>query len=1417
MEPSLPGPVVPETIELYSGSGDPEWLSIWKNARSTAANGDLAGAVREYHRLINRKPNINEISWELARIRVAQGEFELAVDLLEDLPAKYQQRPEVLIVKAQAREEMGHRGRAVKLYKRALEVEEGSRHALSGLVRCLLAEEDNKNALPYLEELYEQNKGDREVAEILAELYFDQGSYEKVLSVLAPLVKKDQVSSKELRLAAKSEAFLDSREEAFNYWKKLVDLVEQDREAHRWLAGYYEEKKNWQATLTHLHALRDLTPEDRKISLRIARCYIRLDKFEKGLKYVSRFLDHRPYNKEALRLLVNINASLGREEKTLEALDRYFAAEPKPSPEKLKQAARLYDARGRYEEAIPLYKKLIKNNPNDTKLLRNLADDLLAIGEDEGALHILNQLAAISPDREVYQAMADLLEKLGRREELILVLERLHVKDPSDPETVLKLIALYLEKNERERANVLYTEIADRPLASPDLLRMRGNAALAFGLQEHALQDYSRFLEIRYDREICYTCISIAGRLGLVSDLKRYTVLYLDKSVGLEAADQQSVEEYLLKDEVFRKVGATVYLGLARSWRNAFLLETAGTMYEFITEKPGASGKIRFQAYCGLAELYRQEGRIYKTEEAYRMAMAVSGEKYQVMGRLVETYIELGNFERAETWLSLMDFVDERKVSNDVFRRFPDYKPLSRPGSAQLPYFAGQEVTGQWYSSFLGVRLSIARGSFRDAVARGEAMAEKMLRTNGGESLQEVKERENPDLQPLYSLKELLVVAHANLDNFEKAEQLIDELAKAGRPSLLLNILKLIIIQDQAGDNEEIFNSLLAEAEKDLGLMENLHDILLSLGEGGADFLQGDFIDRVRSTILDRNPDNFKVAVLLCRSLKAKGEYQKALELCRECLKRFPDSSTMQAFAASLYYRLNKEEQALSYCNKVLAGADRRPGILLLKARIIWRSDREESLSIIKSYLRDSAEDLVSAAFARAEISLPPRPEKSFWEKYKDKIIRKEENRTYLDTVMKPDFLIGSEREGIFDAAFQYYARYRWQRLFREEASAREAVMRGEYFRAAHHFNNLLAYRESTDISVLFDLGQVYGKLGKFEDEAFLYQRVKESDPDFPGLARQVRRNKLQMRPRFALNYRYLREEGWNGYKAMKQTAGGVSSRFSSSPRKHLRIAADYIRYSPTGGEGDPLSAKRLFMTSKGSFFDKANFKLGAGVEYLNYDSQRTGLFLCQIDRQFTDDFRASLSFERDVVADTYASLTRNVVADNSQASVAWDLSPFFSAGGDYGTVRYSDSNNLDAYSLWTKFHIFGKPSYLTFTYQYSFRDADESEVKSGETLPDGFQVDDHPYWAPQDYWENSFSLNWQQPISKLFMEHESPSYYSASFTLDYDERGRVRQTVKGGIYLELGRHFIGRSSVKYTTSENYDVREASLAAMYRW
>ncbi len=197
--------------------------------------------------------------------------------------------------------------------------------------------------------------------------------------------------------------------------------------------------------------------------------------------------------------------------------------------------------------------------------------------------------------------------------------------------------------------------------------------------------------------------------------------------------------------------------------------------------------------------------------------------------------------------------------------------------------------------------------------------------------------------------------------------------------------------------------------------------------------------------------------------------------------------------------------------------------------------------------------------------------------------------------------------------------------------------------------------------------------------------------------------------------------------------------------------------------------------------------------------------------------FRANSLYARDAVTDTLASLTRNIVAENYKGGLFLGILPRLITGGDYGYTNYSDGNEVKAYSVWASYIIIPEPTYLQFKFKYEFLDARESGDTGGPLLVDGFAALDHPYWAPTNYWKNSYNILWKHKLSADTLERGTPSYYSAEFMLDYDSQGHVIQTIKGGFFLELTRNFMLESALRLVNSDEYRDRDFTLSAIYRW
>ena len=160
-----------------------------------------------------------------------------------------------------------------------------------------------------------------------------------------------------------------------------------------------------------------------------------------------------------------------------------------------------------------------------TTLQLILANDLLAIVENDGVWMLWRDLARVTPDRVgIYRAMADMLEELGkeREKDLLEILRIIHIHEPEDFNIVEK-ISLLLVKNKLYDECLKFlngTRENSSAKAQYYLFRAQCEAGLAMDLQR--LESYSKYLDIRpKDLSVRRDAIELSGQLGLVEKMRK--------------------------------------------------------------------------------------------------------------------------------------------------------------------------------------------------------------------------------------------------------------------------------------------------------------------------------------------------------------------------------------------------------------------------------------------------------------------------------------------------------------------------------------------------------------------------------------------------------------------------------------------------------------------------------------------------------------------------------------------------------------------------------------------------------------------------------------------------------------------------------------------------------------------------------
>jgi len=1348
--------LVPDRDIKLKNQSIPVWKTTWDQARQLTRSGDYQGAIEKYISLLKQKPNLGEARWELARIRMELKEWDRASEILELLLEAAPERTDYLVGLGRVMQKKGRLHRAADLFLRAYEKEPDNISALNGFVRCRLKQEKHEDILPYIEELNRKDPDDITIQKDLALLYFDQARYEEAMPLLVKLAESEDIDLKTLITAALVHDKLDIKGSAAVYWQRVVTRTPENMEAHTRLAFFYENDNRSIKALDHVLILLKKHPDDPSLLKRAGKFLVDSGRFDKALPYVQRYIKQRPKDKQAIRSLVGIHAALGNESDTLAALETYFRVESNPDSENLKKAARLYDAAGRFRDAIPLYKKLLHKTPNDPEILAVLADDLIAIGEADGALSMWKRLAKVEPDRvDVYRSMADLLERLDRKQELVEMLETVHELRPDDDATILRLAMEYLNQGNLDKSRAFFDLITGSGQKMPGFFAGRGGLHERLGMHEHALNDYKKALRLNpSDTDAGLKCIQQAGVLGLIDTVRKH-LLKLENNPGFEG----TYEFKRVKAAALKECGE--YTTSLQEYRSAM-----------DSVVPGPDCR-RAHVLFAISDLFNHAGLAGEAEQALRMALNSDCDKRAALTRLFDLALDSGRLQDGKVWLN------------------------------SLKSFETRIETG-----LMSARLQAAKGDCRDAT-------KTCLQIHAKISIQDFLTRDVNDSTNRRRYKEIELALGrimVEADRLKVAENYLLPLLNDGKDNLELMVLlqKIYKLSEQTEKKDKISSRALSLANSDLGLLlrlvqlyreNNLPQEMLKLAEAAS----------------GKAPHSIKASLLLAQAMILNDAGGKGLSLLERIASDYPENNCAAVMIPGLLFKAGRLRDGLDRCEAILAEKNfKRPDIMLQKARILWAMhEQTESMDTYKRYLEPSVDQALQDKCQALDLPAGPFIKKrTVWEILAFLPGKETGLADHLLSASHAADDNTPEQRTLNSIAAPFYSRYMWQKKFKGELDARQSVQQREYFQAVNQYEALLKDSPGEE-SLMFDLAGIYSRLGRLENEAALYERLSELNRDFPGLCDAVERNSIKRRPRVSVEFGYSLEKGWDDYKNMERESGDVSVWFSPRTQHQVDISASRRNYGSSKND-ERVRSRRTYLSYTADFLNGLSILMGAGLETLDHGHTNTALINCALSGKFGDKVKSRIAFGRDITDDTTASLTRNIVASDVTASISVDVLPRLLMGGDFGVTDYSDGNSTTGYEFWTSYIVLSEPNFLKFTYSYNFKDSQDGP-NPGDPLDDGFAEDDYPYWSPKNFWINRFSLFFKHQFSDDTLDRGIPRYFTAGYSFGYDSGGYPVQTVEGGFFIELNSSFIVDANGRITSAESYRSRDFILSASYRW
>lgn len=1139
---------------------------------------------------------------------------------------------------------------------------------------------------------------------------------------------------------------------------------------------------------------------------------------EQAAAYWQRYVTLQPNDLEAQQWLADYYLQRGKTQQALphlEAVRHLLAGDPTV----LKRVGMGYLQIQDYHSAASVLSEYVQIRPGDREAARALVSARQQLNNTTATLSALEHYFAVEPqsDQESLALAARLYGSIGANNEVVAVCRRLLLLQPDNQE-ILTLMAQHLEAaGHGEEALAAWRQLTRLSPASIHywrrvallLERMNRKQELYESLATvHALDPADNSLSVRLLKY--YVDERDVGRgMALIADMERFggvlpdvvyclrgklhfqqgdyalalqdLELFLDQNpddgdarrLAITAAgrlgDTTKVHQhYQLSGRGVNVRSASLLLLVAQAYADCFAESDARVVLQEVVDGKAVevSDEDKRNAYARLAESFAREDRFYESEESLRIGLAASRDRDFFLPRLVELALSQGQVNDAEQWLAGLG-PREGRPSRSV--------------------------------ALLEAAVLVERGEMRNA--------KNLLKDIAADISDEVENTEDRSLAALDLARDRLNVAFLwiAIDKPREAAQQCRNVLAVDPKNLAARAL---LEKTQSGSEQPT---------RPIDVTGLKFDQLCDLAEVYGRYEMPDGMARAASLALVQNPDSIKAGLLQVEAFTAQGMVAEALKQLRQTSAANPNDFSLKVRLASMEFMRGKRTMIAA-----LAGSNQgqsRPDLLLLQARGLWADHRwDEALQVYRNFLTPRVSEALMSASQKYGVTLSSSLRKrTVWE-----VLTRDpgpdRDVEFADQVMTPARSLSFFDQGEGDFALEaarLVSVYRWQAQFALEYAPRQSVVREEYTIAKKQYEALLA-RYPQERLLLFDLAGMHSALGNLGEEAAAYSALDAAGIEFPELGEAMVRNQLKQQPRTKLDYGYQSDAGRNGYVDRDKKWQGVSVWNSFKPLHDAEVNVERISYH-SGSSSDVVRATRAVGSYSAGVLSGLTARGAMGVQGNDRTDRQEFVVSASVVGTVGDGLTGTLSYERDVVDDTTASLRRNILFQDMLGGITLDPLPRLALGGGYLARDYSDNNWTAGYDLWASYLLFAEPTFLQLKYSYDFKESREGPQPGGALEDDGFPVNDHPYWAPKNYWQNQFGMFFKHSLTQEPLGREAPRYYTIEYVIGHDVDGYVTQTAKASLFAEWSANLLVEAGTELATSQSFRRQEYRVGISYRW